>query len=61
LFIASSKDDRWVRARSAELRRGEWLRRGANWVLRELKVNPIFDGLRFDQRYARLLKQLHFE
>jgi TolB-like protein/Flp pilus assembly protein TadD len=32
-----------------------------DWRLRELKAQPIFDSLRSDPRFTRLLKQMHLE
>src|SRR5262249_33363507 len=34
---------------------------GRDWRLRDLKAQPIFDSLRSDTRFTRLLKQMHLE
>ena len=41
-----------------------WLDRAyadRDWRLRELKAYPLFDSLRSDPRFTRLLKQMHLE
>src|SRR5262249_35277046 len=41
-----------------------WLDRAyaeRDWRLRELKAWPLFDSLRSDPRFTRLLKQMHLE